>query len=106
MSSMIRRLQRRIERSRPDYEPKPQHTIVYSDGSYSTNTGSKWVFMSAARLNAQRIIASIFDRPRLPTRKKPAKVWRKPHPAVPNTITRQQIRYARRKGFPIPTVVA
>ncbi|MDR7061990.1 MULTISPECIES: hypothetical protein [unclassified Sphingopyxis] len=102
MSSFTRRIQRKVIRSAPDYEPRPQPTKVFADGSYRTLGRRGWTFISAKRLAAQRKMAAMLDHV-LPVRmRKPAKLWRKPAPPAPSTVTRQQIRYARRKGWPVP----
>lgn len=102
MSSFIRRIQRKVLRSAPDYEPHPQPTQVFKDGSYRTLGRKGWRFFSARRLAAQRKMATMLDHvPAIRMRKTP-KVWRKPAPPAPSTVTRQQIRYARRKGLPVP----
>lgn len=102
MSSFTRRIQRKVIRSAPDYQPRPQFTRVFDDGSYLTLGRRGWSFISAKRLAAQRKMAQILDHvPGIRMRKKP-KLWRKSAPPAPSTVTRQQIRYARRKGLPVP----
>lgn len=102
MSSITRRIQRKAVRSAAGYEPRPQFTRVFKDGSYLTLGRRGWTFMSAKRLEAQRKMAAMLDHV-LPVRmRKKPKVWRKPAPPAPSTVTRQQVRYARRKGLPVP----
>lgn len=70
--------------------------------------------VSAARLRAQASLAAILhpgemreqarllERVMSGPRQKVSKVWGEPRDPVAGTITRQQIRYARRKGLPVP----
>lgn len=99
MSSLVRRIQRKVMRKRPDYEPRAQVTEVYDDGSYSVLRPTKgWAYFSARLLSAQSRMASILDH-FIPERThKPAKLWRKPAPPAPSTETRQQRRHKQRSA--------
>lgn len=99
MSSLVRRIQRRVLRKRSDYEPAPQAVETFKDGSYSTLRPTKgWAHFSARRLAAQRRMAQMLDH-FIPERiRKPAKLWRKPAPPAPSTETRQQRRHKQRSA--------
>ena len=94
MSSFTRRLQRRILRSSPDYEPAPQPTIIRKDGSYKTLRPTRgWLEMSALRVLMQFKLADILTGSiATPKPAKQSKLWRKPMAVPEGTITRQQRR--------------
>lgn len=92
MSSFPRRLQRKIQRAHPDYEPKPQVTVVRPDGYKTLRVTRGWIFISNRRLEAQRRMAHMLNHVIMPRRKKAPKIWRKPAPVPPSTETRQQRR--------------
>jgi hypothetical protein len=62
-----------------------------------------WRLVNPLRFAAERVMASLLDHHLQPRRKKAPKVWRKPAPVPKGVVTRQQRRYAKRKGLPIPT---
>lgn len=60
MSSLSRRIQRKYQRSLPDYEPAPQPFRMLADGGYETLHPTRgWKRFSGKRLRAQRRMAHI-----------------------------------------------
>lgn len=57
MSSLLRRMQRKVLRSKPDYQSKPQITRVEDDAYWTLRPTKGWVRISYRRLNAQRAMA-------------------------------------------------
>lgn len=103
MSSFPRTLQRRKMRAHPDYEPKPQVTIVNDDGSYLTLRPTKgWMFVSARRAAAdmaakhQEMAVRLNAITAAARTKKPSKVYRQQVSVPAGTETRQQRRAAAR----------
>lgn len=62
MSSYIRNLQRKAMRKSPDYEAKPQPTIVCEHGYYTLRPTKGWTYISNARIAAREKIAEIMRR--------------------------------------------
>lgn len=63
MSSLPRRIQRRWQRKRPDYEAAPQPTEMLPNGGYRTLRPTKgWVTISGPRLAAQAIMGAMLSK--------------------------------------------
>jgi len=84
-------------RSKPDYEPKPQVTIICENGYLTLHPTLGWRSVSARRLEARHRMAVMLDNYVAPRRKKTKRNYRGKLPAVPPaTETRQQRRAALR----------
>lgn len=99
MGNLSRKFQRRRGHK---VDPKPQFTEIREDGGYLTLHPTKgWRLITAARLRAGQKVAMMLDQIITPRLLKPAKVYRKPAKQWPGTVTRQQRRYAARKGLEV-----
>jgi len=97
MSSFLRRIQRKVARKNKTFEPMPQATVVYDDGSYHTLRPTKgWIYFSIKRVRAERLMAAHFERASvrdmsiMRRAKKSPKIYHTPKPVPPSTETRQQ----------------
>lgn len=96
MSSLARRMQRKVLRSRPEWKEREQPTVVHADGGYSTLSGGRWHTFSGRRVRAGMAMNRLLDHVLPERQRKAPKVWRNAAPVPPPTETRQQRRWAAR----------
>ena len=102
MSSPLRNLQRKVLRGKFGWEASEQ-PVFEEGGKLKTLHFTKgWRIVNVSRLAAERVMANLLNHYFRPRPKKAPKVWRKPAPVPKGVVTRQQRRYAARKGLAIP----